>query len=344
MDPASSNYDPSATCSDPFDCGWLYGCLDPLAFNYNSSADFDDGSCVYVGCLDPLATNYGGVGNSNGISWVHPLTGNIGYVTVDDGSCVYPVVKGCTDPTACNYDPLATFDDGTCDYSCYGCTDPIAINYDPSATIDDGSCNYTVTMPPGDCAGEEVARTDDSSWSYTTAYGSEPAEIMMSHPNFSLFNGNASGFWVRIVHSPPALTWQEKWQGLEGWWIKIKVGGTYSDAVYEAFKTEFTGYGIATSSSGGFQTVTGITFGANTYTELTWGTMQFDQYINKLNSFQDASGNDVFNPPLIVGTDWSETVWQRITTLAAGFTNFGYATTECCNYDAGGGDWQPGSC
>ena len=28
---------------------------------------------------------------------------------------------GCTDPTACNYDPDAGIDNGTCDYSCSGC-------------------------------------------------------------------------------------------------------------------------------------------------------------------------------------------------------------------------------
>ena len=48
---------------------------------------------------------------------------------------------GCTDPTACNYDPVATLDDGTCDYFvCVGCTDPTACNYDPTATTDDGTC------------------------------------------------------------------------------------------------------------------------------------------------------------------------------------------------------------
>lgn len=47
---------------------------------------------------------------------------------------------GCTDSTACNYNPLAIIDNGSCDFSCFGCTDPLAINYDPTATIDDGSC------------------------------------------------------------------------------------------------------------------------------------------------------------------------------------------------------------
>ena len=33
------------------------GCIDPLAINYESWADYDDGSCLYQ-CDDPYATNY----------------------------------------------------------------------------------------------------------------------------------------------------------------------------------------------------------------------------------------------------------------------------------------------
>jgi len=51
-------------------------------------------------------------------------------------------VYGCTDPTATNYDPLATIDDGSCIMPIYGCMDSAATNYDPLATVDDGSCTY----------------------------------------------------------------------------------------------------------------------------------------------------------------------------------------------------------
>lgn len=51
-------------------------------------------------------------------------------------------VFGCTDETACNYDPAAETDDGSCDFSCLGCTDSGACNFDALATIDDGSCEY----------------------------------------------------------------------------------------------------------------------------------------------------------------------------------------------------------
>ena len=50
---------------------------------------------------------------------------------------------GCTDPSASNYDPTATCDDGSC-LTNYGCIDSTALNYDPSANCDDGSCTYCV--------------------------------------------------------------------------------------------------------------------------------------------------------------------------------------------------------
>jgi len=57
------------------------------------------------------------------------------------------VILGCTDPTALNYNPNATQDDGSCLFNpppqpIYGCTDPTATNYEQDATIDDGSCVY----------------------------------------------------------------------------------------------------------------------------------------------------------------------------------------------------------
>ena len=56
---------------------------------------------------------------------------------------------GCTDPTACNYVPEATYDNGIClaegeceDENIEGCTYENAENYEPSSTVDDGSCIF----------------------------------------------------------------------------------------------------------------------------------------------------------------------------------------------------------
>lgn len=68
-------------------------------------------------------------------------SGSSGYLPmVWDISCV---VLGCTDAASCNLDPEATYDDGSCDYSCIGCMDPGAANYNPNATQEnDNSCLY----------------------------------------------------------------------------------------------------------------------------------------------------------------------------------------------------------
>ena len=67
-------------------------------------------------------------------------------------------VQGCTDPTAQNYDPNATVDDGSCIATIYGCTDPAALNYYAGADEDDGSCYYATNAPV-----ETIAFTGDVS-------------------------------------------------------------------------------------------------------------------------------------------------------------------------------------
>ena len=51
-----------------------------------------------------------------------------------------PVNLGCTDPSALNFDPTATEDDGSCIDPVPGCTRSDAINFNPDANVDDGSC------------------------------------------------------------------------------------------------------------------------------------------------------------------------------------------------------------
>ena len=62
-----------------------------------------------------------------------------------------PAVAGCTSPTASNYNPAATVDNGSCVFTAQatilGCTAPNATNYNPNANSDDGSCTYPVTKP-----------------------------------------------------------------------------------------------------------------------------------------------------------------------------------------------------
>ena len=71
----------------------------------------------------------------------------------DDGSCVFENCDGCTDPSACNFAPDAVIDDGTCDFSCLGCTDPEACNFDLNASVDNGECTYPLAVY-FDCDGQ----------------------------------------------------------------------------------------------------------------------------------------------------------------------------------------------
>ncbi len=79
-----------------------------------------------------------------------PAGGN----TIGDFSVSFTIgaaVCGCTDIGACNFNPLATDEDGSCEFvTCAGCTDAGACNFDAAATIEDGSCCFenclTVSM------------------------------------------------------------------------------------------------------------------------------------------------------------------------------------------------------
>ena len=97
----------NSTCPYPLCPLPIFGCTDPTALNYDSTATIDDGSCIAIvyGCTDPAAINYFPGAN------------------LDDGSCCY--VAGCTDPTAANYDPAACIDDGSCTYSTTCSASPI---------------------------------------------------------------------------------------------------------------------------------------------------------------------------------------------------------------------------
>ena len=146
--------------------GEYYGCIDPSACNYDSQVTIDDGSCtypgsegylpgsctpIYYGCMTTWACNYEPLANTDETyegSGVSPC------IFPEDGyDCDGNLLQGngpfgCTDPTACNYDPDAVTNSFNCtypaaDYDCDG-------NYLGSIGLDiinDG----TNTAGAGDC-------------------------------------------------------------------------------------------------------------------------------------------------------------------------------------------------
>ncbi|MFN8865233.1 MAG: T9SS type A sorting domain-containing protein [Flavobacteriales bacterium] len=133
------------------------GCTNPIACNYDANASEDDGSCI-VPVPNCQACN----------------STNTGLVIVDadgDGICNANEVPGCTNMMACNFNPTATDNDGSCivpvanctacnatntglvlidadgDGICNaqevaGCTSSTACNYNASATDNNGSCVF----------------------------------------------------------------------------------------------------------------------------------------------------------------------------------------------------------
>jgi len=100
--------------------------------------------------------------------------------TFDDGSCL--TAYGCTDSLACNFDPLASCDDGSC-LTLYGCTDSLACNFDPLATCDDGNC-LTIygCMNPAALNYDSLANCPDSCLFPQVTYGCTDSTALNYNP------------------------------------------------------------------------------------------------------------------------------------------------------------------
>ena len=97
----------------------MLGCTDTSAFNYNNSANVDDGGCLAIalGCKDEDAYNFDPSANTG------------------DGGCIARIC-GCTDSRAVNFERDANTDDGSCDIDpcssgVHSCADEAICSYIP---------------------------------------------------------------------------------------------------------------------------------------------------------------------------------------------------------------------
>ncbi len=208
--PAALNYNPTANCDDGSCClpqnECLLGTIAGLVFlDENGNGVYEQTesgiSNILVELIDSGETIESTISNENGeyqfiailpgLYTVSVGTGPAGSIltnpesyTIDlpEGTFAYysgfgfsPALTGCTDQSACNFDPLAEFDDESCFYgfqSCpdpcnttFGCTNINACNYDSNANCDDQSCiqgNLEISVndiPEIICLGESVALT-----------------------------------------------------------------------------------------------------------------------------------------------------------------------------------------
>ena len=181
-DPDACNYEAAADFDDGScefsSCG---GCLDPTACNYNPAAQFDDGSCSspsslygkdYVNCFGICLNDADGDGICDeeeiGCTDITACNYDSG-ATTDDGSCTFPSETYLDCDGNCINDSDA---DGVCDeLEVLGCENENACNYNPQATDDDGSCVYADTpcstcnpdgtVNPNDDDGDGICNNED---------------------------------------------------------------------------------------------------------------------------------------------------------------------------------------
>ena len=211
----------------------LCGCTDPSAFNFDSDAVYDNGTClaVFFGCTDPSSCNYTYLANTDdgscadcdlcGVcagdglscsSCTDPLACNYDEeATLDDGSCEFESCAGCTQEGACNYDEEATIEDDSCEYeSCAGCLDSSACNYDEEATIS-AACDYSCLgcTTAGACNYDEEATIDDGSCEFITCLGCT-LELACNYDPEATINDDSCDFSCYGCTDPLACNFNEE--------------------------------------------------------------------------------------------------------------------------------------
>lgn len=135
FDPAATSFDDSClVCLPGQRCDGLTACCFDL--DTNGVCDYDD-VCTYPpwhGCTDPQACNYDAT------------------ATIDVGNCITcGAWNTCLGAFSCCEDPDGN---GVCGFQAnvwstqasYGCNNKFACNFDPTATIDNGTCRFCDTL------------------------------------------------------------------------------------------------------------------------------------------------------------------------------------------------------
>lgn len=178
---------PEGTLGNQQTTTWSY-CLPAGCYTWSISDGFGDGmnGAQYGSC--GVDGDYN-ITDVNGTVLVQMATAAYG-TGVDEPFCVTIDVPGCTDPTACNFNPAATTDDGSCVLP-DGCTDPSACNFDPAANCDDGSCQLPDgCTDAGACNFDPAALCDDGSCEFVSCAGCTNSAACNFDPTATLDDGS----------------------------------------------------------------------------------------------------------------------------------------------------------
>ena len=232
MEANACNYNPDANYDDPDDaCEYdsCNGCMDMEACNFDETATIDDGTnCEYPeagydcdgncidsnanevcdfdeeGCTDITACNYDALAAFDDGSCTYPeedyldCDGNCLNDADGDGVCDELEVAGCTNLDACNYDELATDDDGSCILIGDACDDG-----------DENTINDTIDENC-ECVGEVEDGVEEARLAFGMFPNPTTGEVTLTVAGFH------TGVTVQILDGAGRVVWTEQNVALQG--------------------------------------------------------------------------------------------------------------------------------
>ena len=275
----------------------LFGCIDADYLEYNEDANLNNGSCSVLaveGCMNEDGCNYNSDANVDA-SCDYPADfydcSDVCLNDTDgDGVCDELEIAGCTDLTAFNFNSSATDDDGSCIPVVPGCMNPQADNYNAEAnTSVPESCEYSGINPwgPGGGTEEDVAYITSNNMSVLFPVenlgifsGSDMnvGDVIFAIYETSLLNNEWVGFSaVDGIQSAGAVTWTTAQMGMPIFGADNNQDNGFQEAenlvwlvvqngvIYNAELTYSTAGYDGTYENGEFIIVSSVTIGSPLY-------------------------------------------------------------------------------